>query len=96
MVGARLFGGSREGLDAFLCSCLFLLGMLTSVAFGLYPLVLPSTGDPALSLTVANAAAAPYGLRIGLYWFIPGLLLTASYFVYTYRNFAGKVGGGPG
>jgi cytochrome d ubiquinol oxidase subunit II len=96
LVGARLFGGSREGLDAFLCSCLFLLGMLTSVAFGLYPLVLPSTGDPALSLTVANSAAAPYGLRIGLYWFIPGVLLTASYFVYTYRNFAGKVGGGPG
>jgi cytochrome d ubiquinol oxidase subunit II len=94
LVGARMLGGSREGLDAFLCSCLFLLGMLTSVAFGLYPLVLPSTGDPALSLTVANAAAAPYGLRIGLYWFIPGLLLTASYFVYTYRSFAGKVGRG--
>jgi cytochrome d ubiquinol oxidase subunit II len=94
LVGARMLHGYREGLDAFLCSCLFLIGMLTSVAFGLYPLVLPSTGDPAFSLTVANAAAAPYGLRIGLYWFIPGVLLAASYFVYTYRSFAGKVGGG--
>jgi cytochrome bd ubiquinol oxidase subunit II len=91
LVGMRLLDGYREGLDAFLCSCLFLLAMLVSVAFGLYPDVLPSNGDPALSLTVANTAAAPYGLRVGLYWFIPGILLTTGYFVYTYRSFAGKV-----
>jgi cytochrome d ubiquinol oxidase subunit II len=94
LVGMRLLGRRREGLEAFLCSCLFLLAMLVSAAFGLYPYVLPSNGDPALSLTVANAAAAPYGLRVGLYWFIPGMLLTTGYFVYTYRSFAGKVGGG--
>jgi cytochrome d ubiquinol oxidase subunit II len=88
----RVFASYREGLAAFLCSCLFLAGMLTSAAFGLYPYVLPASGDPAFSLTVANAAAAPYGLRAGLYWFIPGVLLTASYFVYTYRSFSGKVG----
>jgi cytochrome d ubiquinol oxidase subunit II len=81
----------RSGLAMFLASCLFLIGMLTSVTFGLYPYVLPSNGDPAFSLTVANAAAAPYGLRAGLMWFIPGMLLTTSYFVYTYRSFAGKV-----
>jgi cytochrome d ubiquinol oxidase subunit II len=89
--GMRRCDERREGLDAFLCSCLFLLGMLTSAAFGLYPYVLPSNLDPALSLTAANTAAAPYGLRVGLYWFIPGMLLTAGYFVYTYRHFAGKV-----
>jgi cytochrome d ubiquinol oxidase subunit II len=81
----------RSGLAMFLASCLFLIGMLTSVTFGLYPYVLPSNGDPAFSLTVANAAAAPYGLRAGLMWFIPGMLLTTSYFIYTYRSFAGKV-----
>jgi cytochrome bd-type quinol oxidase subunit 2 len=42
-------------------------------------------------LTVYNAAAAPYGLKVGLAWFIPGMLLTTGYFVYTYRSFAGKV-----
>ena len=91
LIGMRLWDGRRQGLDAFLCSCLFLLGMLVSVAFGLYPYVLPANSDPTLSLTVGNTAAAPYGLRVGLYWFIPGLLLTTGYFVYTYRNFAGKV-----
>jgi cytochrome d ubiquinol oxidase subunit II len=91
LIGMRFPGGRRDGIEAFLCSCLFLVAMLTSAAFGLYPFVLPSNGDPALSLTVINTAAAPYGLRIGLIWFIPGMLLTASYFVYTYRSFAGKV-----
>jgi cytochrome d ubiquinol oxidase subunit II len=77
---------------AFLASSLFLAAMLVSVTFGLYPCVLPSNGDPALSLTISNASAAPYGLHIGLVWFIPGMLLTATYFIYAYRSFAGKVG----
>jgi cytochrome d ubiquinol oxidase subunit II len=91
LAGIRILDGRRRGLDAFLCSCLFILGMLTSAAFGIYPCVLPSNADPALSWTVFNAAASPYGLRIGLMWFIPGMLLTGAYFVYTYRSFSGKV-----
>ncbi|HLK69049.1 MAG TPA: cytochrome d ubiquinol oxidase subunit II [Bryobacteraceae bacterium] len=91
LIGMRV-RAARE-LDAFLCSCLFIAGMLTSAAFGLYPELLPSNGDTGSSLTVANAAAPAYGLRIGLFWFIPGMLLTTGYFVYTYRNFAGKVKG---
>ncbi len=81
----------RREVAAFLCSSLFIVGMLTSAAFGLYPYVLPSNTDASLGLTVWNAAAAPYGLKVGLVWFIPGMLLTAGYFVYTYRSFAGKV-----
>jgi cytochrome d ubiquinol oxidase subunit II len=95
VVGIRFLDGRRNGLDAFLCSCLFIAGMLTSAAMGIYPYVLPSNTDPALSLTVFNAAAAPYGLRVGLWWFIPGMLLTTGYFVYTYRNFSGKVNSRP-
>src|SRR5450432_317210 len=91
LIGIRVLDSRRAGLAAFLCSCLFILGMLTSAAFGIYPYVLPSNTDPALSLTVLNAAAPRYGLEIGLTWFIPGMLLTAGYFVYTYRNFSGKV-----
>ncbi len=91
LIGIRVLDGRRRGLEAFLCSCLFILGMLTSAAFGIYPYVLPSNTDPTLSLTVLNAAAAPYGLRIGRLWFIPGMFLTAGYFIYTYRNFSGKV-----
>jgi cytochrome d ubiquinol oxidase subunit II len=81
-----------SGLRGFLSSCVLITGLLTSAAFGMYPYVLPSSGDPALSLTVQNTAAAPYGLEVGLIWFVPGILLAAGYFVYAYRSFAGKVG----
>jgi cytochrome d ubiquinol oxidase subunit II len=91
LVGARLMNSRLRELGAFLCSCLFILGMLTSVAFGVYPYVLPSNSDAALSLTVSNAAAPLYGLKVGLIWFIPGMLLATGYFVYTYRSFSGKV-----
>jgi cytochrome d ubiquinol oxidase subunit II len=65
--------------------------MLTSAAFGVYPYVLPSNGDPSLGLTVYNTAAPHYGLVIGLRWFIPGMLLVSGYFFLVYRHFAGKV-----
>ena len=90
LFGMRVFS-RRGGLEPFLCSCLFLVGMLTSAAMGLYPNVLPATTNAGASLTVFNAAAPVYGLRVGLLWFIPGMLLAAAYFVYTYRNFSGKV-----
>ncbi len=77
-------------LKAFLASCTYLLGMLTSVVFGVYPMVLPSR-NPAYSLTVANAKAGAYGLKIGLIWWVIGMILAAGYFIYVYRTFAGKV-----
>ncbi len=75
---------------AFFSSCAYLLGMLTSVAFGLYPYVLPSRTNPAYALTVYNAKAADYGLRIGLVWWVIGMALAGGYFVFLYRHFAGK------
>jgi cytochrome bd ubiquinol oxidase subunit II len=76
--------------NAFLASCTYLLGMLTSVVFGVYPLVLPAR-NPAYALTVTNAKAGEYGLKIGLIWWIVGMILATIYFVYVYRTFAGKI-----
>jgi len=81
----------QEDLKGFLASCLYLVGMLTSVVFGLYPLVLPASTGPAYSLTIYNAKAADYGLRVGLVWWFIGMALATTYFVCVYRNFAGKV-----
>jgi cytochrome d ubiquinol oxidase subunit II len=91
LFGMKVMSATGRALEAFLSSCAFILGMLTSVAAGLYPYVLPASTDPALSLTIYNTAAPRYGLEIGLIWFIPGMLLTSAYFIYTYRSFAGKV-----
>ena len=65
--------------------------MLTSVVFGVFPMVLPANSDPRFSLTIHNASAPDYGLGIGLMWFTPGILLAAGYFFFLYRKFAGKV-----
>ena len=87
-VGISLSGSE---VRAFLFSALYLLGMLTSVAFGLFPYVLPSNTDPNLSLTIYNTAPGEYGLRIGLAWWIPGMALASAYSIFTHRKFAGKV-----
>jgi len=79
------------GLNAFLASGVFLVALLCSCVFGLYPDVLPSNVDPARSLTVANASAGEYGLRVGFFWFVPAFILALGYSAFVYRHFAGKV-----
>ena len=80
----------KNQLNAFLASCVYLLGMLTSVVFGVYPMVLPAR-NAAFALTVENAKAPNYGLKIGLIWWLIGMALATLYFVHVYRSFAGKV-----
>ncbi len=82
---------SRRDRRAFLASCAYLCGMLTSAVFGLYPYVLPARDNPAYALTAHNAKATDYGLRIGLVWWAIGMVLVSAYFVFLYRHFAGKV-----
>ncbi len=87
------FAGMRQRAElvAFLSSCAYLAGMLTSAAFGVFPYVLPSEPTPAMGLTIYNAATADYGLKVALGWWIPGMLLVAVYSIVVYRKFAGKV-----
>jgi cytochrome bd ubiquinol oxidase subunit II len=80
----------KQQLLAFLASCTYLLGMLSSVVFGVYPMVLPARNS-AYALTVQNAKAPEYGLKIGLLWWVIGMTLAAVYFVHVYRSFSGKV-----
>jgi cytochrome d ubiquinol oxidase subunit II len=88
---ARWFLSRRNDLGAFLSSCAYLVGMLTSVVFGVYPYVLPASTNPGYALTIENAKAADYGLRAGLIWWGIGMALASGYFIFSYRNFAGKV-----
>lgn len=91
LLGVFLCKAPQTELFAFLSSCGYLVGMMTSAAFGVYPLLLPASDDRALSLTIDNAAAGSYALHIGLAWWIPGMLLTTAYALFTYRRFSGKL-----
>jgi cytochrome d ubiquinol oxidase subunit II len=91
LVAVLARGRNRRPVVGFLGSCAYLAGMLSSAAFGIFPYVLPARPASSLGLTIYNTAAGAYGLRVGLYWYIPGMLLALGYFVFTYRHFRGKV-----
>jgi cytochrome d ubiquinol oxidase subunit II len=88
---SRIFTRQGRELGAFLGSAGFLVGMLLSVVFGLYPLVLPAAGDIGASLTIHNASGPPYSLWVGLLWWFPGMILVTVYTTYVYRKMSGKV-----
>jgi cytochrome d ubiquinol oxidase subunit II len=90
LVGMILFGLRNNDRAAFLSSGAYIVGMLSSTVFGVYPRVLPAV-DPANSLTVHNASASQYGMTVGLIWWSIGMVLAAVYFVVIYRLFRGKV-----
>lgn len=90
IVAVKMYLGRRDEWKAFVGSCAYLAGMLTSVVFGVYPMVLPAR-NPAYALTVENAKAGAYGLKVGLVWWFIGIVLATGYFTFVYRSFAGKV-----
>jgi cytochrome bd ubiquinol oxidase subunit II len=92
LAGVQFELTKRDERKAFLASCAYLAGMLASVAFGVYPMVLPAR-NTVYSLTIANAKAGAYGLKVGLAWWTFGIILVACYFTYIYRSFQGKVSG---
>jgi cytochrome d ubiquinol oxidase subunit II len=88
--GVKLGLAQKDQWKSFLASCAYLTGMLTSVVFGVYPMVLPARSS-VYSLTATSAKAGAYGLKIGLVWWLIGMALAAGYFTFLYRSFAGKV-----
>jgi cytochrome d ubiquinol oxidase subunit II len=87
---------SRRARDsaAFLYSCIYIVSMLAAAAFGHYPYLLPEISNDAGGLTIFNASTSVEGLSIALYWFIPGMMLVTSYFVFAYRNVLARTGSG--
>jgi cytochrome d ubiquinol oxidase subunit II len=91
LAGMAYFRAIGRDWAAFAGSCVYIAGMLSGAAFGLYPNLLPSTTDPAYGLTIHNAAASHYGLAVGIAWWSIGIILAIGYFAYVYRRFRGKV-----
>ena len=83
----------REGL-AFGAASVAVLGGVVAVFAAHAPVVLPSTLDPAFSLTVAAAAASPEALRVIT---IAGVLIlpgVAAYQAFSYWVFRRRVASG--
>ena len=81
----------RDGL-AFLGTA-SAIGLTVAALFtGLYPDVLPSTLDPAGGLTVHNAAAGPYSLKIMTWVAVAAAPLVLLYQGWTYWVFRRRIG----
>ncbi len=89
--GMLHFRSKGNDLATFLSSSAYLVGMLVGAAYAMYPTLLPSSADPSLSLTIFNARTGDYSLRVGLVWWVVGMLLAIGYFVFLYSFFRGKV-----
>ncbi|HEV2989115.1 MAG TPA: cytochrome d ubiquinol oxidase subunit II, partial [Candidatus Angelobacter sp.] len=83
----------RRGADkyAFISSSAYLVFMLVGAAAAVYPNLLTSSSNPALNITVYNAATGIHSLSIGLIWWSFGMALAVGYFVFVYRMFRGKI-----
>lgn len=90
-LGGFYFQRKKEDTKAFIASSIFIAGMATSTAFGLFPNLLPASTDPSFSLTIHNTAASEYGHSVGLVWWIIGVTIAIGYFVYLFYSFRGKI-----
>lgn len=90
LLAAWYFRRRRRDSAVFLSWSLFILGILGSVAWGLFPNLLMATEDAMYSLTIHNSAASPDGLRLGLVWFSIGISLVIVYTTWVYLSFRGK------
>lgn len=89
--GMRLFLARGRDHAAFFSSVAYLASMLAGAAFGLYPILLPASTAASYSLTIYNARTGDYSLRVGLIWWIAGMILAVAYFIFIYTAFGGKV-----
>jgi cytochrome d ubiquinol oxidase subunit II len=72
---------------AYLASCAALASALATAAVGIFPNILPAR-DPGRGLAIYDAVVSHDGLVTALWWWIPGMLLVAGYFVFIHLNLA--------
>ncbi|MGW2596047.1 cytochrome d ubiquinol oxidase subunit II [Streptomyces klenkii] len=81
----------REGW-AFACSGVAVAAAFALVFLALFPDVMPSSSNPAWSLTAAGAASSPYTLKIMTWVAVPMTPLIIGYQAWTYWVFRKRIG----
>jgi cytochrome bd ubiquinol oxidase subunit II len=91
LVAMEILGRRGRERGAFLASAAYLAFMLGGAAFALYPVLLPSSNDPARALTIAAAATGSHAMRVAAVWWMFAFVLVLATFRYLYSTFRGKV-----
>jgi cytochrome d ubiquinol oxidase subunit II len=82
---------TQREMRAFIGSNLLIAGLLATGAAAIFPVVLHSTLAPKDSLTASDVAAGSKSLMYASAWWPIGFALSAAYFVFVSRRYAGKV-----
>jgi len=91
LVGIRIFSAKGATLTAFASSCVTVLTVVATGVVGLFPNLIPSSLDPAYSLTIFNSSSSPYTLKIMTvvaFIFVP---IVIAYKIWVYRVFRAPV-----
>lgn len=91
LVAVQLFMLKNAPLKSFVASCLTIVFVVVTGVTGLFPNLIPSSLDPAYSLTIFNSSSSQYTLTIMTvvaFIFVPTVIL---YKIWAYRVFRAPV-----
>jgi cytochrome d ubiquinol oxidase subunit II len=91
LLSIRIFIAKESTGKAFIASCLTIVTVVATGVIGLFPNLIPSSIDPAFSLTIFNSSSSTYTLKlmtIVAFIFVPIVIL---YKIWVYRIFRAPV-----
>ena len=91
LLASRVLAGRREWWRAWVASGATILGAAGFGVAGLYPALLPSSLDPAASMTVTNSASTPLTLSIMLAVALVMVPIVIGYQAWVYRRFSDPI-----
>jgi cytochrome d ubiquinol oxidase subunit II len=91
LIGQLFSSRMKKDWQPIIFSSMFILGAFASTLAALFPVLLPSTNGITEDLTIYNASANEYGLKVGLIWWPIGLVLVGIYFWFLHKKFSGKL-----
>jgi len=90
-IAAFLLSGARRAGWAFVASSIAIVGVIFTAGFSMFPFVMPSSSDPASSLTIWDATSSHKTLQLMFWAVVVFLPIVLAYTVWVYRVMRGKV-----
>jgi cytochrome d ubiquinol oxidase subunit II len=91
LIAVRLLLAQGKWLQAFAASCAAIFLVVATGIIGLFPDLIPSSLDPAYSLSLSNSSSSPYTLGIMTVVIAIFVPIVIAYKIWIYRIFRGPV-----
>ena len=88
---AIVFSAAGRPLAAFAASALSVTGVILTAGFSLFPFIMPSSSNPASSLTVWDAVSSHRALQVMFWVVVVFLPIVLAYTSWVYRVLRGKI-----